>query len=74
LKPQAVRDRIMQLDGNVARIELFARQRTEGWDAWGNEVESTSGVLPSSTLGSDRQKIGDAPDSDHRSPGSEERV
>lgn len=22
------------------RIELFARQRREGWDAWGNEVES----------------------------------
>ena len=22
------------------RIELFARQKTEGWDAWGNEVES----------------------------------
>ncbi|MFH1129477.1 MAG: DNA methyltransferase, partial [Patescibacteria group bacterium] len=22
------------------RIELFARQRTEGWDVWGNEVES----------------------------------
>ena len=22
------------------RIELFARQKTEGWDVWGNEVES----------------------------------
>lgn len=22
------------------RIELFARQKTEGWDIWGNEIES----------------------------------
>jgi N6-adenosine-specific RNA methylase IME4 len=22
----------------VPRIELFARDRVEGWDAWGNEV------------------------------------
>ena len=26
-------------DGN--RIELFARQKREGWDVWGNEVESS---------------------------------
>ena len=25
---------------NLPRIELFARQKTEGWDVWGNEVES----------------------------------
>ena len=24
--------------GDVPRIELFARQRTQGWDVWGNEV------------------------------------
>ncbi len=24
--------------GNIPRIELFARTRREGWDAWGNEV------------------------------------
>jgi N6-adenosine-specific RNA methylase IME4 len=22
------------------KIELFARQKTDGWDVWGNEVES----------------------------------
>ena len=22
------------------RIELFAREKTKGWDVWGNEVES----------------------------------
>jgi N6-adenosine-specific RNA methylase IME4 len=37
-KPDEVRDRIVQLIGDVPRIELFARQRVEGWDAWGDEV------------------------------------
>jgi len=39
-KPQVVRDRIVQLMGDVPRVELFARQKTEGWDVWGNEVGS----------------------------------
>jgi len=37
-KPQEVRNRIVQLMGDLPRIELFARQKTEGWDVWGNEV------------------------------------
>lgn len=39
-KPQEVRDRIIRLLGDVPRIELFARRKTEGFDVWGNEVES----------------------------------
>lgn len=39
-KPAEVRNRIVTLMGDLPRIELFARQKTEGWDAWGNEVES----------------------------------
>ena len=39
-KPEIVRDRIVELFGDIPRIELFARQKTEGWDVWGNEVES----------------------------------
>jgi len=35
-----VRDNIVKLMGDLPRIELFARQKTEGWDVWGNEVES----------------------------------
>jgi N6-adenosine-specific RNA methylase IME4 len=35
-----VKDRILQLVGDLPRIELFAREKTEGWDVWGNEVES----------------------------------
>ena len=30
----------MKLVGDIPRVELFARQKTEGWDVWGNEVES----------------------------------
>lgn len=37
-KPNIVRDKIVQLCGDISRIELFARQKTEGWDVWGNEV------------------------------------
>lgn len=37
-KPDEIRDRIVSLVGDVPRIELFARNKTEGWDVWGNEV------------------------------------
>jgi len=37
-KPDETRDRIVQLMGPLPRIELFARARVDGWDAWGNEV------------------------------------
>lgn len=37
-KPEEIRNRIVELFGNVPRIELFARQRVPGWDAWGNQI------------------------------------
>ena len=37
-KPDEVRKRIVELMGDLPRIELFAREKAEGWDAWGNEV------------------------------------
>ena len=37
-KPDEIRNRIVELLGDLPRIELFARQKTEGWDVWGNEV------------------------------------
>jgi N6-adenosine-specific RNA methylase IME4 len=37
-KPAIIRDRIVELTGDLPRIELFARQKTEGWDVWGNEI------------------------------------
>lgn len=46
-KPDEIRKRIVRLFGDVARLELFARQKPfdnnehtfEGWDVFGNEVE-----------------------------------
>ena len=37
-KPDEIRDRIVELLGDVPRIELFARQTVKGWDCWGNET------------------------------------
>lgn len=37
-KPDEARKRIVELCGDVPRIELFARQEFDGWDCWGNEV------------------------------------
>lgn len=38
-KPDETRNRIIKLMGDGhSQIELFARQTTEGWDAWGNEI------------------------------------
>ena len=44
-KPIEVRDRIVSLIGDLPRIELFARQTAEGWDNWGNEVQSLDDEL-----------------------------
>lgn len=37
-KPPEVRNRIVELMGDVPRIELFAREAPEGWDIWGKEA------------------------------------
>ena len=37
-KPLVVRDKIIELFGDIPRIELFARQEVQGWDCWGKEV------------------------------------
>lgn len=39
-KPSIIREGIVQLFGDLPRIELFARQKVEGWDCWGNEAEN----------------------------------
>ena len=38
-KPDIVRHKIIQLVGDLPRVELFAREKADGWDAWGNEVD-----------------------------------
>lgn len=37
-KPECIRSKIVQLVGDLPRIELFARQSITGWDNWGNTL------------------------------------
>ena len=37
-KPIVARQRIEELMGGLSKIELFARQKYDGWDHWGNEL------------------------------------
>lgn len=39
-KPDGIRDKIIELVGDLPCIELFAREKTLGWDVWGNEMKS----------------------------------
>src|SRR6185437_1094894 len=41
-KPEEVRNRIDRLFPNQDRIELFARTRVTGWDAWGFDAPTAS--------------------------------
>lgn len=40
-KPDCVRSRIVDLVGDIPRVELFARQKTDGWDVFGNQVDGS---------------------------------
>ena len=40
-KPDVVRNLIVELCGDLPRIELFAREKPEGWDIFGDEVISS---------------------------------
>lgn len=40
-KPDEFRDDIVKMLGDVPRLEMFAREATEGWDLFGNEVDSS---------------------------------
>ena len=39
-KPAIIREKIVELFGDLPRIELFARKKNYGWDSWGNEIIS----------------------------------
>lgn len=49
-KPDIVREKIVELCGDLPRIELFARNKTDGWDVWGNEVDSSIDLKPNPNL------------------------
>jgi site-specific DNA-methyltransferase (adenine-specific) len=40
-KPDCIRQYIVQMVGDKPKIELFARQRYDGWDCYGNELSKT---------------------------------
>ena len=42
---------ILELCGDLPRIELFARQNVNGWDAWGNEVAESVNLETSANNG-----------------------
>ncbi len=37
-KPDIVRDKIVELCGDIKRIELFARNKVNGWDSFGDQL------------------------------------
>lgn len=39
-KPNEIRNRIERMFGDISKVELFARQKSDGWDIWGNELEN----------------------------------
>lgn len=39
-KPDFFRQMIVDVSGDLSRVELFARQKHEGWDSWGNEIQN----------------------------------
>ncbi|MCK9320224.1 MT-A70 family methyltransferase [Methanoculleus sp.] len=45
-KPTEIRNRIELMFPTQTKLEMFARQSVEGWDAWGNEVENSIDISP----------------------------
>jgi len=46
-KPDTVRKKIVELMGDLPRIELFARTKVHGWDVWGNDEKLEATPLES---------------------------
>jgi len=40
-KPESARTKIVELMGDLPRVELFARNETAGWDVFGNQVTNS---------------------------------
>ncbi|EEV6521469.1 hypothetical protein EJG11_004977, partial [Escherichia coli] len=41
-KPDMAREKLVQLLGDIPRIELFARHTSHGFDVWGNQCGTPS--------------------------------
>ena len=44
-KPVEFRDLIIELCGDLPRLEMFARESAEGWDVFGNEAPNSINLL-----------------------------
>ena len=55
-KPAEAAERLERLFGDVRRIELFARERRPGWDAWGDEAGAFDQVIAPS-ISPDRRAV-----------------
>jgi len=44
-KPDEVYTRIERLMGDLPRVELFAREKREGWDVWGNQIPNSTQLI-----------------------------
>ena len=53
-KPDVTRDKIIELAGDLPRVELFARQKAPGWDVCGNEVDSDFSLTPQENVSETR--------------------
>ena len=49
-KPDIAREKIVELAGDLPRVELFARQRAEGWHVWGNEAPDSEDIFESEAV------------------------
>lgn len=56
-KPNVFREQIVSLMGDLPRVELFARERFNGWDAWGNEINSDFQMTAIADKGNVEEKI-----------------
>ena len=43
-KPEQLREALERMFPLVPKIELFARERREGWDCWGNQLDMFEGA------------------------------
>lgn len=39
-KPAEIKSKILELVGDLPRLEMFAREKTHGFDVWGNQIDS----------------------------------
>lgn len=44
-KPDVVRERIIELMGDMPAIEMFARERAPGWESFGNQVNESVSLI-----------------------------